>query len=601
PQSRDIPLQTDLKHVIDSLIGKGHEDELFPGIALALIQHDTVQFSNSGYANIAKQIKSTEDTRYQLGSLGKLVTAIAVLQLVDSGRLDVHANIATYLELPFDKEYAPITLHCLLTHSCGFNDLNIGYFARNAAHVLPLEQFVLERYPGRFQDTKKDIVYSNYGYAVAGRIVEKMSGIDFKEYCSRYIFDVLGMDATTFEFPYGYQEINRYASAYKKADQGFEEVAIYPRHAVPAGSLVSNSKDMAVFANALLKRDERLLSQRSWTSFFSEQFSNHPKLNGYSYGMEQQNFRGHEFWAKGGMIPGMLSQIVIVPDSFALFLTVNTDDDRFGEQFHKVLFDRLFHNEIEPQPYFEMPTSKYVGVYREKRYNRDSEENMISLFRGQFDVYASPSGDTLQLYHNGQWNAYIPVSNDLFQHTTLPHEHLYFKKDQGSMNLYRNLNIGGLSMPMSYEKTQWYNSPVFINEYYGIILLIILSAIPFVAVNGLVRLIRRFKSKSSGKNRIPIRIDVILLLCTLVFLVHTYLVPLQLLKNTQEFLFGFTASFETGKLLIYLMGALTLTLGYLTWQTWRKKQGSAFLRCYLSVVLFSITVHILYLGYWNFI
>ena len=95
----------------------------------------------------------------------------------------------------------------------------------------------------------------------------------------------LGMANSTLVFPVAYESNDSYSNAYRKSSDGFEEVHIYPRHAIPAGSLVSTSEDMAMLLKALFNQDAKLLSERSWELFYTQQFTNHSLLVGYAYGL----------------------------------------------------------------------------------------------------------------------------------------------------------------------------------------------------------------------------------------------------------------------------------------------------------------------------
>ena len=151
----------DIYELINELLIDGYQNKMFPGVSIALFKNDTTQYLNYGYAKTESQVAVSRKTWFQLGSVGKLLTAIAVLQQVDGGKLDLHANISEYigdLGLEFNFQDNPITLHCLLTHSCGFNDVNIGYMAKDAEHILSLEEFVKQYNPGLFQAPETDIV-----------------------------------------------------------------------------------------------------------------------------------------------------------------------------------------------------------------------------------------------------------------------------------------------------------------------------------------------------------------------------------------------------------------------------------------------------------
>jgi len=290
-----------LPTLIDSLLSYGFEQNMFPGASLTLYHQDTLYYFNYGYARIENRLNTSQSMKYHLGSLGKLLTSIAVLQQMEKGKLDLFTDISEYVgNLGINTEFhgAPLTLHHLLTHSAGFNEVNIGYMARNPEEMVSLEKFILQSNPGLFQEPGKEIIYSNYAYALAGYIVQRVTGIEFTDYILNNIFTPLGMKNSSFGFPANYYQNDQYASAYNAAREGFSEALIYPRHAIPAGSLVSTPEDMGIFIKALFNRSTDLLQDDWWNLFFSEQFTVNQLLNGYSYGLEKQNINGKQAWAK---------------------------------------------------------------------------------------------------------------------------------------------------------------------------------------------------------------------------------------------------------------------------------------------------------------
>ena len=80
-------INSNIHYVIDSLLNKGFQDKMFPGVGIALFKNDSTQFFNYGHAKIESNVAVSKKTKFQLGSIGKLITAISVLQLVDQGKL----------------------------------------------------------------------------------------------------------------------------------------------------------------------------------------------------------------------------------------------------------------------------------------------------------------------------------------------------------------------------------------------------------------------------------------------------------------------------------------------------------------------------------
>jgi CubicO group peptidase (beta-lactamase class C family) len=191
-----------------------------------------------------------EQTLFRPGSVSKLFTATAVMQLVESGDLDLDADVAEYLDVDVPRRFdEPITLRNLLTHTAGFEERVGGLIGfgdetpvlRDALAVDPPEQ-IYE--PGTVP------AYSNYGNALAGYVVERVSGVPFEEYVERNIFEPAGMTSSTFVQPLPSVLQDRMSRGYvTSADApGQFEIVGTP----PAGSLTSSAPDMARFMLAQL-------------------------------------------------------------------------------------------------------------------------------------------------------------------------------------------------------------------------------------------------------------------------------------------------------------------------------------------------------------
>lgn len=141
---------------------------------------------------------------FRIGSTSKLFTWTAVMQQYERGNLDLDADVNQYLtgfQIPatFDE---PITLEHILTHTAGFEDGGLGYLiTHNAEDAATIEEFAAKYIPARVNKPGDYSSYSNYATALAGYIVQNVSGIPFDEYIERNILEPLGMNNTTFREP----------------------------------------------------------------------------------------------------------------------------------------------------------------------------------------------------------------------------------------------------------------------------------------------------------------------------------------------------------------------------------------------------------------
>ena len=144
------------------------------------------------------------ETLFRPGSISKLFTWVAVMQLVEQGKLDLDTDVNTYLETFQIKDTfeEPITLRHIMTHTPGFEDGGIGYLIiSDADRVLPLAESMKRYQPERVNPPGAQTAYSNYATAIAGLIVANASGLSFNNYIQKYIFDPLAMNNSTFEEP----------------------------------------------------------------------------------------------------------------------------------------------------------------------------------------------------------------------------------------------------------------------------------------------------------------------------------------------------------------------------------------------------------------
>ncbi|MEO9299921.1 serine hydrolase domain-containing protein [Devosia alba] len=140
-----------------------------------------------------------EHTSFRAGSVSKLMTWTAVMQLVESGTLDLDTDINTYLDFTIPLfEGQPITLRNIMTHTAGFEEQLKHVIAFDPQDAVPFEELVRDFIPARIFAPGTTPAYSNYATALAGYIVQRVTGQSFGEYVDENIFTPLGMESTTF-------------------------------------------------------------------------------------------------------------------------------------------------------------------------------------------------------------------------------------------------------------------------------------------------------------------------------------------------------------------------------------------------------------------
>jgi CubicO group peptidase (beta-lactamase class C family) len=206
-----------------------------------------------GYADVATRAPvDPERTLFRAGSVSKLFTWTAVMQLVEQGALDLDRDINTYLDFVIPpREGQPITLRNLMTHTPGFEEIVKNLITTDSARLLPLARYVRSGTPPRAYQPGKIPAYSNYGVALAGYVVERVSGELFDDYIERHILAPLMMTMSTFRQPLPERFRAGMSRGYRVGSgpaQAYEFVG-----PAPAGSLTATGADIARFMIAHLQ------------------------------------------------------------------------------------------------------------------------------------------------------------------------------------------------------------------------------------------------------------------------------------------------------------------------------------------------------------
>jgi CubicO group peptidase (beta-lactamase class C family) len=239
-----------VKEYLSWLITKEMKKSDVNGLSIALVDDQHVIWSKGfGYANAERRILATEETIYGIGSVTKLFTATAVMQLAEEGRINIDSPLRRYLpEFSMRSRFAdatPITVRNLLTHHSGLpGDYLKGMWT---LHPVPFAQ-VTSLLKDQYVSYPPNLVYSysSLGYSLLGEIVEKVSGQDYAVYMKEALLSPLGMSHSSFSIQPDQEPL--LAVGYRKGKPGAER---YFLRDAPAGSLFSSAQDMGRFIRML--------------------------------------------------------------------------------------------------------------------------------------------------------------------------------------------------------------------------------------------------------------------------------------------------------------------------------------------------------------
>jgi CubicO group peptidase (beta-lactamase class C family) len=355
-----------------------------------------------GFDNIASGRKvDPERSLFRIGSISKLFTWTAVMQLVERGRLDLDRDINEYLDFKIPPYRGkPITMRHLMTHSPGFEESNKYLIVQNPPGkplVYDVNRYVKDWVPARVYPAGKNVAYSNYGTALAGYIVARRAKISFDDYVEKNILTPLGMTRTSFRQPLpsilSPDMSVGYSSAPREA-KPFELVA-----ASPAGSVSSTATDMARFMIAHLQQgrfgnavilnpaSSALMhdSNRSLTKYFS----------GMALGFYRQDRPDLRIIGHGGDTNWFHSDLFLVQDhNVGVFVSVNSATVKgWRAPFMNGFLDRYFPTELKRSTFKPLPahTTELVGAYQSNRRTITGPLTFINLLQ-QFDIVKNEDG-----------------------------------------------------------------------------------------------------------------------------------------------------------------------------------------------------------------
>src|SRR5919201_5204733 len=196
--------EADVSAFLDGLVPLQLERNDIAGAVVAVVKDGKVLFAKGyGYADVAsKKSVSPEDTLFRPGSISKLFTWTAVMQLVEQGKLDLDRDVNDYLDFKIPATYPkPITLRNVMTHTPGFEETVQELFVKDAKDLKPVGEYLKEHLPARIFPPGTTPAYSNYATCMAGYIVQRVSGQDYFDYIDEHILKPLNMSHSTFRQP----------------------------------------------------------------------------------------------------------------------------------------------------------------------------------------------------------------------------------------------------------------------------------------------------------------------------------------------------------------------------------------------------------------
>lgn len=376
-------------------IDKEAANKGLPLLSIVLVDESGTVWSHS-VGSHASGMAADGDTTYRIGSVSKLFTDIAIMQMVEEGALDLDEPVSTYLPefRPQNDFGGEITLRLLMTHASGLvREPPLGnYFDASApaldATVASLNDTTLVYAPG------SKVQYSNAGIAVVGRVVEKISGKPFADVLAKRVLQPLGMSRSAFRPET--KVTDTLPEAYMWSYQGDRTVApTFELGMSPAGSMYSSMNELVLFMTALLGKGEgvhgRILAEDTLVRMWTPQTDIRSGRNrSFGIGFSIGEFDGEKSVSHGGAIYGFATQLKVLPQS-KVGVAISTNLDMANGAVNRIadyaLRTLLASRRDDELPAYNITTPidaeqarELAGVYRH-------EEDFIRIAERFGDLY----------------------------------------------------------------------------------------------------------------------------------------------------------------------------------------------------------------------
>jgi serine beta-lactamase-like protein LACTB len=395
--------------VLSGLIEHEVQDKKLPALSIALVDDQRVIWSKGlGFRDAAGKLPADANTVYRVGSVSKLFTDVAVMQLVEEGKLDLDVPVTTYLpdfKPVLKPEHKPITLRMLMSHRSGLiREPPVGNYFDPTEPSLEKTVTSLNGIPVVYPPGEK-AKYSNAAIGVVGYVLQKTQGERFETFVKRRVLDPLGMADSSF-LPTESVKKNL-AQAIMWTYHGREFPApTFELGMAPAGCMYSTVLDLAKFQSALFADGRGVLKPETLAKMLTPQFAPPDAKTGFGIGFNLGDLDGHKQLGHGGAIYGFATNFTALPDDTLGVVVVCSRDvanavmNRIGDEALKLM---LAAKAGKPLPKIESSEPLPADEARALAGRYTSGDVWIDLTEsaGRLDFTPSRGGDRFRLRKAG--------------------------------------------------------------------------------------------------------------------------------------------------------------------------------------------------------
>lgn len=584
----------DLSAFVDGMVSEQMESDAIAGATVTVVHQGEILLEKGyGLADVTSNQPVTADTLFRVGSITKLFTWISVMQLVEQGAIDLDADISTYITFDFSDRFEdqPITMRHLMSHTAGFEDGTYGLEAADVSSLKSNEEWLNVHLPSRIYPPGETMAYSNYGTALAGHIVEEISGQPFADYVEQEIFQPLGMTQATMRQPVPASLAPSLSKPYSYADLQFVEGPFELFHPVPAGAGSLSGHDMGLFMLAMLAPEHEILKPETVTEMFSTLYRLDPEVNGYAHGWMEYDQGQERMVGHAGDTAFFHSFLVLVPErELGFFVSYNTAHVTLQPyQLADGIINRYLPIDTGFVPDPTINLSPYAGTYRMARHNESSPEKLLQLLT-TFKI--GVDGDELVLTGFIGEDRFKPVSPTHFHAVEGTQELAFRLDDQGRPEA---AMLGNIPITVL-EPMRWYETPLFTVMILGLILALYLTTILAAVIDWVQRQISRRPLSSVARWR---RVPIYLLIVSTFSLLLGFILPLN---GMMDVMTGSVSLYRYIVPLPWIITAITIWVAYAGWQIWSVQDSTMGLlgRWHYGLLMGAALIFLWWMAFWRF-
>ncbi|WP_411816600.1 serine hydrolase domain-containing protein [Hyphococcus sp. DH-69] len=454
-----------LEAYIDGVVAAYRRNNHIPAVSLSVVRDGKILFAKAyGYADEdTKTLASGQETLFRIGSVSKTFTWVAVMMLHERGLIDLDTDVNQYLkgmEIPaaFD---APVTMRNLMAHDAGFED-SFGVFVYGDEGDLTAG--LKDTMPKRVYAPGARVSYSNWGAALAAKIVEDIAGMSYAEFLDREILRPLVMRRTTLDGPAAMNTAlaENLAKGYRYEAGTYvsgEYMELGPF--TPAGGMASTADDMAQWMLVLLGRGSHNGVALFTPETHATMLDALPHVPSMTSGFLTRNYHGVQTLGHPGATAYFLTNMTLIPElNIGIYVSQNSGGDRgLVMGLSDLVLDHLVGDNIERSPSDDpdFEAAAYAGTYFSNRRSFSKFEKLFSA--PSVSTVAPAEGGALTVSNGAEVSRYAPVpgAGDTFEDRN-GNQIVFLRNDAGKITHF----VGHLGAH-SHERVGFFSSPNFLN------------------------------------------------------------------------------------------------------------------------------------------